>query len=114
MGVGKRLKEVNPNLKIIAVQPKGCDMKNGKYIPHKIQATAVGQVGSFVDFSLIDDFIDVDFEEIQELRANLAKREGLFVGISSGANILASVKISYQTDKNVVTVAPDSARSYLC
>lgn len=115
MGIGKRLKENIVNVKIIGVQPKGCDIKNGVYIPHKIQATAVGKVGSFVDFSIIDEMIDIDFDEVQQIRKYLSEKQGLFVGISSGANILAAFKKACELDKEkiIVTIAPDSGRSYL-
>lgn len=59
--------------------------------------------------------IDVDFEEVQTIRKKLAQEQGIFVGISSGANILASLKISLSVPKttNIVTIAPDSGRSYI-
>jgi cysteine synthase A len=115
MGVGKKLKENIANVKIIGVQPKGCDIKNNIYVPHKIQATAVGKVGTFVDFSIIDEMIDVDFDEVQQIREYLSKKQGLFVGISSSANILAALKKACELDKGkvIVTIAPDSGRSYL-
>jgi cysteine synthase A len=115
MGVGKKLKENIANVQVIGVQPKGCDMKNNIYIAHKIQATAVGKVGTFVDFSIIDEMIDVDFEEVQQIREYMSKEQGLFVGISSGANILAAFKKACTLDKDkvIVTIAPDSGRSYL-
>lgn len=115
MGTGKRLKDYIPGVKVIGVQPEGCDIPNQVYIPHKIQATAVGKVGDFLDFNLIDYMISVNFDEVQEVRKYLATKQGLFVGISSGANILAALKISKKVtkDKKIVTVAPDSGRSYL-
>lgn len=115
MGVGKRLKESIPTVKIIGVQPEGCDLKNGVYISHKIQATAVGRVGSFMDFDLLDGMISVSFDEVQEQREYLAKSQGLFVGISSGANILAAQKLAknVRRESTIVTVAPDSGRSYI-
>lgn len=115
MGVGKRLKENIPAVKIIGVQPEGCDLKNGVYVPHKIQATAVGRVGSFMNFDLLDGIVNVNFEEVQEQREYLAKSQGLFVGISSGANILAAQKLAKEAGRGsvIVTVAPDSGRSYI-
>lgn len=115
MGIGKRLKETIPTVKIIGVQPEGCDLKNGVYVPHKIQATAVGRVGNFMDFDLLDGIVSVNFEEVQEQREYLAKSQGLFVGISSGANILAAQKLAKEVGRKsvIVTVAPDSGRSYI-
>lgn len=114
-GVAKRLKELNPEVKTIAVQPQGCDLKNGIYVPHKIQGLAVGRLGKFVDFDLIDSFESVEYEEVMELRKWLIKKQGLSLGISSGANILVALKIAKQVDyyTKIVTVAPDNGISYL-
>ncbi|HFI0115367.1 TPA: PLP-dependent cysteine synthase family protein [Streptococcus suis] len=114
-GISKRLKEENPNIKIIGVEPEGCDILNNIYVPHKIQATAVGKVGSFFEQSLISSMISVDFKEVQEIRNYLSLTQGLFVGISSGANVLAAFKESTKWDssKIIVTIAPDSGKSYL-
>lgn len=114
-GISKRLKEDNPNIKIIGVEPKGCNILNDIYIPHKIQATAVGKVGTFFEKSLISEMVSVDFEEVQKIRDYLCREQGLFVGISSGANVLAAFTESKKWDssKKIVTIAPDSGKSYL-
>ena len=114
-GVSRKLKEKNENIKIVGVQPKGCDIINNKYIRHKIQAIAVGKVGSFFDKSLIDDMADVTFEEVQEVRKYLSEKQGLFVGLSAGANISAAFRESkkYDSSKVIVTMAPDGGISYL-
>lgn len=115
MGVGKRLKEHDENIKIFGVQPKGCDFFNEKFITHKIEAISVGVVSSFIDKAMIDEMLSVEFDEVEKFRDYLSKEEGLFVGISSGANILASLKLSkrYSNQFNIVTIAPDSGRSYM-
>ena len=114
MGIGRRLKENIPQVKIIGVQPEGCDIEKGVYIQHEIESVAVGKVGTFMDFNLLDDMISVNFEEVEKEREYLAKHQGLFVGLSSGANILAARKIAETLDKEkvVVTIAPDSGRNY--
>ncbi|MGC6553009.1 PLP-dependent cysteine synthase family protein [Streptococcus sp. VTCC 12905] len=114
-GISKRLKEYNPEIKIIGVEPKGCNILNNIYIPHKIQATAVGKVGNFFDKSMINEMVSVDFEEVQKIRNYLSFNQGIFVGISSGANVLAAFNESKKWDssKTIVTIAPDSGRSYL-
>lgn len=114
-GISKRLKEYNPEIKIIGVEPKGCNILNNIYIPHKIQATAVGKVGNFFDKSMINEMVSVDFEEVQKIRNYLSFNQGIFVGISSGANVLAAFNESKKWDssKTIVTIAPDSSRSYL-
>ena len=115
VGAGKRIKQYCPNAKIIGVQPKGCDILNDKFIPHNIQAIAVGKVSKFFQKDIIDSMTDVLFDDVQEIREYLAKKEGIFVGLSSGANILAAIELSKTLDntKNIVTIAPDSGRSYL-
>lgn len=114
-GISKRLKEYNPEIKIIGVEPKGCNILNNIYIPHKIQATAVGKAGNFFDKSMINEMVSVDFEEVQKIRNYLSFNQGIFVGISSGANVLAAFNESKKWDssKTIVTIAPDSGRSYL-
>ena len=114
-GVAKRLKELKPGVKTVAVQPQGCDLKNGIHVPHKIQGLAVGRLGKFVDFDLIDSFESVEYEEVMELRQWLIKKQGLSLGISSGANILVALKIAKKVDyyTKIVTVAPDNGISYL-
>lgn len=115
MGVGRYLKGISSDAKVIGVQPSGCDFKNNIFIPHKIEAIAVGFIPPIVNFSLIDHMINVDFNEVMELRSWLSKNKGIFVGVSSGANILASLKEAkkYKKGKIIVTVAPDSGRSYI-
>jgi len=114
-GVGTRLKEYNNSVKIATVQPEGCDILRGVFKPHPIEATAIGFIPDFVRLDLIEGVIDVDFEEVQEIRKYICKTAGIFVGLSSGANILAALKWSkdFKHKDNIITVAPDSGRSYL-
>ncbi|MGL5191695.1 MAG: PLP-dependent cysteine synthase family protein [Cetobacterium sp.] len=114
-GISKCLKEHNLETKIIGVQPEGCDIFNGIFIPHKIQATAVGVIPKFINRTDIDEMISVDYNEVQIIRERLAKEQGIFVGISSGANLLAALKLSKSLGKErvIVTISPDSGRSYL-
>lgn len=114
-GVARRLKERIPNVKTVAVQPNGCDFRKGVYVPHKIQGLAVGRVGAFVDFTLIDEYANVEYEEVMEMRKWLITHQGLSLGISAGANILVALKISKRVDcyTKIVTVAPDNGTSYL-
>ncbi|PHM30222.1 Cysteine synthase, mitochondrial (fragment) [Xenorhabdus innexi] len=115
MGVGRYLNSINSNAKIVGVQPEGCDFINGKFIPHKIEATSVGIIPSIVDLKIINHMIDVNFDEICDFKKWLIKKYGIFVGISSVGNILAALKeaCNYEKDKTIVTIAPDSGRSYL-
>lgn len=68
-----------------------------------------------MDFNLIDDMINVKFQDIEEERDYLAKNQGLFIGLSSGANILAARKLAEKLNKEkiIVTIAPDSGRNYI-
>lgn len=115
MGVGRYLKGIDNKTKIIGVQPEECDFLKGKFVPHKIEAIAVGVIPKIVDLSLIDHMISVNFEELQEVRNWLSKKKGIFVGISSGANILAAMREASKYPKGsiIVTVAPDSGKSYI-
>jgi len=114
-GIGRRIKEVYPNAKIIAVQPKGCDVLKGTAIVHKIQGWAAGVIPSILDSSLIDDVLDITYEESMQLGCDLVKNEGLFVGISSCANILAADMLTKKVgnNKRIITLAPDSGHIYL-
>lgn len=79
MGVGKYLKGINANTKIIGVQPEGCDFINNTFIPHKIEAIAVGFIPPIVDLEMIDHMISVDFYEVMELRDWLSKKRGFLL-----------------------------------
>lgn len=113
MGVGKRLKE-EYGAKIIAVLPKGYDMVNRKFISHRIQGIGIGFIPSILDLSIIDDFIYVEYDEILKILPSITQNEGLFLGISALANIVAAKKLSkIATNKTIVTIAQDSGDSYI-
>jgi cysteine synthase A len=114
-GIGRKIKEAYPNAKIIAVQPKGCDVLKGTAIVHKIQGWAAGVLPTILDQSLIDDVLDITYEQSMQLGCDLVKNEGLFVGISSCANILAADMLSNTVgdNKRIITLAPDSGHIYL-
>lgn len=114
-GVGKKIKNHFPNAQIIGVQPEGCDVLKGKAVPHKILAIALGIIPKTLDVNIVDRVVSVQFQEVIELLRQLARQEGILVGISSGANILAATKIAAELGegKVVVTIAPDSGRSYI-
>ncbi|WP_195421523.1 PLP-dependent cysteine synthase family protein [Faecalicatena contorta] len=113
-GTGKKLKERYENLTIIGIQPEGCNLLENKFVPHKIQGFASGVIASYFDSTMIDRFESVTYEMAVETMKYLAKTEGLYVGISSGANIAVALELSkkYDNNTNIVTVAPDSGRSY--
>lgn len=113
-GCGKAIKERYPQCLIAAVQPKGCDVIKGESIPHQVQGTALGFVPSIFDKSIVDMQIDVTDEDINDMRLRLPLRTGLYLGISSLANIIAAIKLSRNNSsiKTIVTISPDGGRNY--
>ncbi|OIN87162.1 MAG: cysteine synthase A [Candidatus Aenigmarchaeota archaeon CG1_02_38_14] len=115
IGVAKALKEKNPNVKIIGVEPASSPLlSKGKVGHHKIEGIGEDFIPKIVEnnLELIDQIIVVTDKEAIQTSRRLA-REGLFVGISSGANVSASLKIAKKLkNKKVVTVLPDSADRY--
>ena len=114
-GVGKFLKEKNPNCIITAVEPKNVSALLG-HTPgfHKIQGIGDGFIPQVLDVSLINDVIMVTDEEAIETSKKIVKVAGALVGISAGANIWAAKKMAekYGKDKNIVTILPDRAERY--
>jgi len=116
-GAGSFLKEKNPDMKIIAVEPVGSPMiSKGEQGPHKIQGIGAGFIPDVLETDLIDDVITVENDEAFEMAKRAAKEDGMPCGISSGAAIAASLKLAAQEDlsgKRVVTIIPSFAERYL-
>lgn len=117
IGASKYLKSVNLNIKCIAVEPeKSAILKTGKVDDpkHIIQGTAYGLIPPHWDESLADDFITVSDEEVIDMKKRLSKEQGLYVGYSSAANVIAAQKyLKAQTKPlNIVTVLCDSGYKY--
>ena len=114
MGVGRLIKEIFPEALVIGVQPEGCEVLKGKAIPHKIEGLAVGFLSSFLDTKIIDKVLSVSSSEAISYMRCLARSEGLFVGVSSAANICAAVRVAKELGegKKVITIAPDTGRNY--
>ena len=114
-GCSKVFKEKVKDIKTIAVEPKNSPvLSGGNPAPHKIQGIGAGFIPKIVDISLIDEVITVTDEEAFKEARNLAKDEGLLVGISSGANISASIKIAKKyKPKRIVIILPDTGERYL-
>ena len=112
-GVGEFLKAQNPDVCLVAVEPKNVSAILG-HEPglHQIQGIGDGFVPSVLDVSLIDDVIEVTDEDAVETTRRLARDYGLLVGISSGANVWAARQLAKQMKGNVVTVLPDRAERY--
>lgn len=116
-GVAKYLKEKNPNVKIVAVEPATSPVLNGgKSGPHKIQGIGAGFVPKTYDANLIDEVFDVENDQAILAGRQLAQKDGLLVGISSGAAAFAATEIAKRPEnkgKTVVTLLPDTGERYL-
>lgn len=115
-GVGTILREHNENIKISAVEPKGSSVLSGNSPgPHKIQGIGAGFIPQILDTNIYDDIIQIEDEEAFEMARKLAKTQGLFVGISTGANVVAALKVAEKSSAEVkiLTVSPSNAERYL-
>jgi cysteine synthase A len=116
MGVAEALKKVYPNVKIVAVEPaESAVMSGGKPSSHLIQGIGSGFVPSLVNMDLIDEVIKVKSNDAVAMTRRLMKEEGLMVGISSGANVLAALEVAQRLGKGktIVTILPDRGERYL-
>lgn len=114
-GVGKVLKKNCPNVKIVAVEPEGSPvLSGGKPGFHRIQGIGAGFIPSILDLSVIDEVVRVSDMDAYKTTQALAVGEGIFAGISSGANVFASLKIAKTLGKGkkVLTILPDSGDRY--
>ncbi len=115
-GNAKRLKQKFSDIKIIAVEPQSSAVLSGqKAGAHKIQGIGAGFIPDICDVSLIDEIIQVSNENAFKTCKDLANKEGLFLGISSGANVYAAIHIAQKLGKGkkVLTIAPDGGEKYL-
>lgn len=116
-GTAKRLKELNPNIKIVAAEPASSPvLSGGQSGPHKIQGIGAGFVPKTYDGSLVDEVITVENDDAILTSRQLAATEGLLVGISSGAAVAAARKIAERPEnagKNIVAILPDTGERYL-
>jgi len=116
-GAGSRLREYNPNLRIIAVEPAASPvLSGGKKGPHPLQGIGAGFIPSILDTNLLDEIITVEAEDAFTIARKMSTVEGIPVGISSGAATWAALQIAARTenrDKHIVVIIPSFAERYL-
>lgn len=116
-GIGKYLKEKNPNIKIVAVEPSTSPvLSGGKSGPHKIQGIGAGFIPQTYHAEVVDEILTVDNDDAIRTGRQLAQQEGLLVGISSGAAAFAAAELALRPEnkeKKIVTLLPDTGERYL-
>lgn len=115
-GVGRRLKELKPDIKVIAVEPeKSPVISGGQPGPHKIQGIGAGFIPDIYDEKVVDKVYTASEEEAFEAARLVAREEGILIGISSGANVAIALKLAKELGKGkkIVTVAPDGGEKYI-
>jgi cysteine synthase A len=116
-GCGEVFKKRNSNIKIIAVEPKdSAVLSGGKPGPHKIQGIGAGFIPEVLNRDVVDEIIQVSNKDAMETAKQLALKEGIMAGISSGAAMWAAIQVSLRPenkDKIIVVILPDSAERYI-
>ncbi len=114
-GVGEVLKAYNENIKIIAVEPAASPvLSGGNPGPHKIPGIGAGFIPSILNLKIIDEVVRVGDDEAYKTSMRLAREEGIFAGVSGGANVFVALKVAKKLGKGkvVVTVLPDNGERY--
>ena len=116
-GVGAYLKKQNKDVKVVAVEPKGSPvLSEGKAGPHKIQGIGAGFVPDTLNTDIYDEIITVENEDAFAAGRSVARREGVLVGISSGAAVWAAIQLAKRPEnkgKTIVALLPDTGERYL-
>jgi cysteine synthase A len=115
-GVGRALRQSNPKVLIVAVEPEdSAVLSGGDPGPHKIQGIGAGFIPDILDTNIYQEIVTVSNDDAMQTAHDLARDEGIFVGISAGANVLVARKIAEQLGpgKNVVTILCDTGERYL-
>ena len=116
VGIGKRLKKEKNDIKIYAVEPSESPvLSGGKAGPHKIQGIGAGFIPKIYDSTYVDEVITIDSEEAFDMVRKVLEKEGIFLGISSGASICAALKIGKKLGKGkkVLAISPDGGEKYM-
>ena len=116
-GVGQYLKSQNPDVKVVAVEPAGSPvLSQGKAGAHKIQGIGAGFVPETLDTKVYDEIITVENEDALKTGSDIARSEGVLVGISSGAAVWAATELAKRPEnkgKTIVALLPDTGERYL-
>nr|MDO8090494.1 cysteine synthase A [Candidatus Sigynarchaeota archaeon] len=116
-GVGEVLKrEIGSHVRIVAVEPEESPvLSGGKPGPHKIQGIGAGFIPEVLNMDVMDEVVRVSFEDAVDMSRKLARLEGIFVGVSSGAAMWAALRVAerFEKDQNIVVVLPDTGERYL-
>ena len=116
-GIARKIKETNKNLYAVGVEPKSSPLiTEGHSGAHKIQGIGANFIPENYDKNVVDEVIAIEDDEAINTARELAKKEGLLVGISSGANMAAAIKLSKRKgneNKNIVVILPDTGERYL-
>ena len=116
-GIAKFLKEQNPNIQVIAVEPATSPVLNGgKSGPHKIQGIGAGFIPDTYSPKYIDEVLDIENDDAIRAGREIAQLDGILVGISSGAAAFAATEIAKRPgneNKNIVALLPDTGERYL-
>lgn len=116
-GVGKYLKSMNPSIKIVAVEPSSSPvLSGGKAGPHNIQGIGAGFVPEILDTEIYDEVITVSDEDALRAGREICRREGVLVGVSSGAAVKAAIELASRPENNgrtIVVLFPDTGERYL-
>ena len=116
-GVGAYLKSQNPDVKVVAVEPKSSPvLSEGVAGPHKIQGIGAGFVPETLNTKIYDEIIPVENEDAFEIGRNIARTDGVLVGISSGAAVWAAIQLAKRPEnkgKTIVALLPDTGERYL-
>jgi cysteine synthase A len=116
-GCGQVLKQRNNDLKVVAVEPKDSPvLSGGRAGPHKIQGIGAGFIPEVLNITVIDEIIKVSNEDAMETARQLARKEGILAGISSGAAMWAAIQLSQRQEcegKTIVVILPDTGERYI-